>query len=168
MMPHASAAWLFSLLVLAPCALPAQAATPEDGNSDAGIKKVIEDYCSAISDKAGELRVARQAAALKALQAQVEERLNELEQRKSELEDLVKKREALRNLAEKEIVDIYAGMNPEIAAIQMDKVDVKLAASVLRQLKPRQASAVLNEMKPELAAKMVKIIAAAASPQPGD
>ena len=86
-----------------------------------------------------------------------------LEQRSNALADLIRKREELRNLAEKELVDIYAGMDAEAAAAQMEKLDMRLASSVLRQLKPRQASAILNVMKPEFAAQMVRLIAVAAS-----
>ena len=71
------------------------------------------------------------------------------------------RREELRNLAKKELVEIYAGMDPAAAAAQMDEVDMRLASSIIRQLKPRQASAILDEMRPELAAKLVRYIAIA-------
>lgn len=125
------------------------------------VEKVIEDYCVAVSDAAAEQRTARQAKALNDLKAKVEERITRLEQSKSELETLIKRQEALRTLADQELVSIYSGMAPETAAAQMEKVGAFLASSVLRQLKPRQASAILNEMKPEFAAQLVKIIASA-------
>ena len=141
----------------------ASAQVAVDGSADPDVKKVIETYCTSISDLAAERRAARQAAALKDLQAKVDDRLNMLEQRSNALADLIRKREELRNLAEKELVDIYAGMDAEAAAAQMEKLDMRLASSVLRQLKPRQASAILNVMKPEFAAQMVRLIAVAAS-----
>lgn len=106
--------------------------------------------------------MALQAATLKDLQAKVTDGLNRLEQEKAALEALIKKREELRTLARKELVEIYAGMDPEAASLQMAQLDVRLASSVLRQLKPRQASAILNEMEPELAAKIAKAVASAA------
>lgn len=128
-----------------------------------GITKAIEDYCTSVSDLAAERRAARQTAALTELQAQVEDKLNMLDERTQQLADLIRKREELRNLANKELVDIYAGVDAEAAAAQMEKLDLRLASSVLRQLKPRQASAILDVMKPDLAAALVRLIAVAAA-----
>lgn len=126
---------------------------------DAEIRKTIEEYCTSVSDLAAERRAARQASALKDLQTKVEGRINELDQHTQALTELIQKREALRTLAEKELVDIYSGVEAEAAAAQMERLDLQLASSVLRQLKPRQASAILNVMKPELAAQLVRLIA---------
>jgi flagellar motility protein MotE (MotC chaperone) len=141
--------------------LPANAETtaPEDKS----IQAVIEEYCTAVSDQAGEQRMAREKQALSELQLKVEKRLNDLEKAKSELQEQLDRREELRNLAKKELVEIYAGMDPAAAAAQMDEVDMRLASSIIRQLKPRQASAILDEMRPELAAKLVRYIAIAAA-----
>lgn len=141
----------------------AHAQASEEGNPEPSIQKTIEEYCTSVSDLARERRAALQASALKELEAKVDDRLTLLEQKKQELDELIQKRTALRNLAEKELVDIYAGMDAEAAAAQMEKLDMRLASSVLRQLKPRQASAILDVMKPELAAGLVKLIAVAAA-----
>lgn len=137
--------------------------TRSEATPDPAVAKVIEEYCSSITDLAAERRAARQVATLKELETKVEERLNLLAERTEALTDLIKRREALRNLAERELVDIYAGVDAEAAAAQMEKLDLRLASSVLRQLKPRQASAILNVMKPALAADLVRLIAVAAS-----
>ncbi len=153
-----------ALVIAAACWQGAACAqTAGDGSADSDVKKVIETYCTSISDLAAERRAARQAAVLKDLQAKVDDRLNLLEQRSNALAELIRQRQELRNLAEKELVDIYAGMDAEAAAAQMEKLDMRLASSVLRQLKPRQASAILDVMKPEYAAQMVRLIAVAAS-----
>ncbi|MEI8178439.1 hypothetical protein [Aestuariivirga sp.] len=140
------------------CGLDAAAAETTN-NNDPEIRKVIEDYCTSVSDLAAERRSARQTSALKELESEVGERLNILDERTRELGDLLRKRDELRNLAQKELVEIYAGMDAEAAAAQMGKLDIRLASSLLRQLKPRQASSILNVMKPELAAQMVRMIA---------
>lgn len=134
-----------------------------EGAGDPEIKKAIEDYCTSVTDLAAERRAARQAAALQDLQTRVEDRLNLLDQHTQKLAELIRKREELRNLADKELVDIYAGVDAEAAAAQMEKLDLRLASSVLRQLKPRQASAILDVMKPDLAAALVRLIAVAAA-----
>lgn len=137
------------------------AGTAEVPANDTDIRQVIEEYCVAISDVAAERRMATQSAILKELEANVEDKIARLDQKKSELEALLKRREELRGLARQELVDIYAGMEPEVASVQLEKLDVRLASSVLRQLKPRQASAILNEMNPDFAARMAKTIASA-------
>jgi flagellar motility protein MotE (MotC chaperone) len=138
----------------------APASTKETGAED--LRKIIEEYCLAVSDAAAEQRMATQTAVLQALEAKVEERIGRLERQKIELESLLQRRDELRNLAKKELVDIYSGMDPEAASQQMAQLDLVLASSVLRQLKPRQASAILNEMKPDLAAGLARMIAASA------
>ena len=131
-----------------------------ESGEDAQVQKAIEAYCTSVSDLAAERRAARQTSALKELDAKVSERLDLLDQRTKELAELIKKRNELRDLAGKELVEIYAGVDAEAAAAQMEKLDFRLASSVLRQLKPRQASAILDVMKPELAALLIRTIAA--------
>ena len=137
--------------------LPAAMATKlPDAESEAVI-----NYCLNISDKAKDARVARQAAALKEMEAKLESKIRELEQRREQLQAWFEKQKGLQDAAERSLVDIYAAMDPEAAAKQLARLDPRLASSVLHQLKPRLASGILNEMKPEEAAKLVKIIAAA-------
>jgi flagellar motility protein MotE (MotC chaperone) len=138
----------------------AQAQPPDE--SAAEIQQTIVDYCGTITDAAAERRMANQTAALKNLETRVQAKVDKLENAKNEVEALLKRREELRNLARKELVEIYAGMDSEAAARQLEKLDLLLASSLLRQLKPRQASAILNEISPELAARMAKVIASAA------
>jgi len=140
----------------------ASAETPPTQSEADDVRQAIEEYCVAISDAAAERRMFNQTAALKELEARMDEKIKLLEQEKSELEMLLKRREELRNLAKRELVEIYAVMDAEAASQQLEQLDVRLASSVLRQLKPRQASAILNEMNPETAARMAKVIASAA------
>lgn len=145
-------------LLLAVCLQTEPLRAANSDQNDVG--KAVEAYCTSISDLAAERRVARQASALKELEAKVSERLDLLDERTKELAELIRKRNELRDLANKELVDIYAGVEAEAAAAQMEKLDFRLASSVLRKLKPRQASAILDVMKPELAAQLIRTIAA--------
>lgn len=154
---NSSRAFFILLLISA----PARADSARNGGVAPDLQKVVEEYCVAVSDAAAERRMAQQASSLQDLRARVEDRITRLEQAKAELESVIKRQEALRTLADQELVAMYSGMDPETAGAQMEKLGPALASSVLRQLKPRQASAILNEMKPELAAQLVKIIASA-------
>ena len=123
--------------------------------------EAVINYCLNIADKAKDARIARQMAALKKMETQVEAKIKQLDQRSDELRSWVERRQSLQDAAEKSLVDIYATMDAEAAAEQLTKLDSRLASSVLHQLKPRIASSILNEMESDQAAKLVKIIAAA-------
>ncbi len=140
-------------------AVQAAAETPAASEASPAVARIVEAYCVAVADPAAERRTARQAQSLKELAMRVEERIARLDQARTELETAIKRQDDLRRLADAELVGIYSGMAPDIAASQMEKIGAALASSVLRQLKPRQASAILNEMKPDVAAQLVKIIA---------
>lgn len=151
----------YAVFLFIPLVASTTAAPSASVGSSPALEKIIKDYCVAASDAAAETRAARQALALKDLRVRVEERIAALQQVKIELEALVARQEALRTLADQELVSIYSGMAPDIAATQIERIGSSLASSVLRQLKPRTASAILNEMKPEIAAELVKTIAIA-------
>jgi flagellar motility protein MotE (MotC chaperone) len=127
------------------------------------IETIVQDYCSIVTDKASEERQARLVQSLEALEERIDEKLKELEAAKTSLEDVITRRDDLRNLAKQEVVSIYAGMEPAVAANQLEKVDAYLASSIIRQLKPRQASAILDESKPELAARLIRILASSST-----
>lgn len=137
-------------------ATEAQSEAPPDADSEAVI-----GYCLNIADKAADARIARQTATLKQLEARIQAKVTELQQHQKELEVWVEEQSQIRDAAETSLVEIYATMDPDSAAGQMNRLDPQLASSVLHKLKPRQASAILNVMKPDLAARLVKIIAAA-------
>ena len=142
-------------------AVRAESTMPPPAPAEQTEADAVINYCLNISDKAKDARAARQTAALKDIEAQVEAKIRQLDQRRDELKSWIEKRKSLQDAAEKSLVEIYATMDVEAAAEQMTKLDARLASSVLHQLKPRLASGILNEMQPEQAAKLVKIIAAA-------
>ena len=124
-------------------------------------KELVIQYCLNIRDKVAEARSARQAAELKELEASLDEKIAALGARSAELKSWVEKQRDIQTSAEKGLVDIYAGMDPSVAAEQLGQLDTKLASSIIRQLKPKLASAILDEMSPDKAAPLVRIIAAA-------
>lgn len=129
-----------------------ETAAPGQAGSPAGA------YCLDIVDKAADARVARQAVRLKELEASLESRIRELEQRRDEVRQWVEQQKKLLEAAEAGLVAIYARMEPEAAAGQIALLDSRLAVSVLHQLKPREASAILNVMKAERAAELVRLL----------
>lgn len=117
------------------------------------------DYCVNFSDAAAEARVARQAAELEALRAAVTAKIAELNERSADLKQWVERREALLKAADNDLVKIYARLEPEVAARQIVKLDVRVATALLRKLKPAEAGAILNAIEPKRAALLARVIA---------
>lgn len=126
----------------------------------------VTDYCTNFADKAAEARASWQAANLKKMQDDVTAKLAELDAKQAELQSWIDKRNAILKEAGKELVEIYAKMDPEAAALQLAKLDTVTAAAVLRQLSPRAASTILAAIEPQRAAVLAKAIASATMEQP--
>lgn len=119
----------------------------------------VQQYCTAIADKAADARVAWQTRTLNDLQAEVEAKLAALDAKEKDLQAWVQRRDDMLKAANQSLVDIYAKMDPEAAAAQLAAADTATAVSVLHQLKPRNASAILDVMDPAKATMLVKVIA---------
>jgi flagellar motility protein MotE (MotC chaperone) len=124
--------------------------------SDAG--DGVQQYCANIANFAADARIAWEMKRLNELEAQVKQRVAELEAKEAESRDWVAKREELMKKAEDGVVAIYAKMDPEAAAAQMGVLDESTAAAVLSKLKPAASSAILNEMEPGKAAKLTDVM----------
>jgi flagellar motility protein MotE (MotC chaperone) len=139
----------------------AEEAVPPGGHDAATAEPGATDYCANFADKAAEARIAWQTANLKKLQDDVSRKIAELEARQKEMQSWIDKRNAMLKEAGKELVDIYAKMDPEAAALQLAKLDTTTAVAVLRQLSPRAASTILASIEPVRAATLAKAIASA-------
>ncbi len=120
---------------------------------------VAAQYCNNIADAAGDARFARQAAALAALERDIEERLVRLEAKRAEYQDWLDRREKFLKSAEEGLIAIYTQMKPDAASAQLSIMDEMTSAAILSKLPPRTASAILNEMDPAKAAQLTNIMA---------
>jgi flagellar motility protein MotE (MotC chaperone) len=155
-------AGVLALALLAPGALAQQAPAPT-------MEEEIRAFCGNIADAARDQRYLLQKKELEELQAGVDERIQQLEERSLQYRDWLKKREEFMRVAESQLVDIYKNMRPDAAAEQLEIVQAEVAAAILMKLSPRLASAILNEMDSKKAAGLTGIIASAAAPDlPGD
>lgn len=125
----------------------------------------IERFCSNIVDAARERRYAIQAQELEGLQRELDERIALLEQKRTEYEEWLGRRNAFLEQAEAGLVQIYSRMRPDAAAGQLKELRADLAASILMKLDARQASVILNEMESKAAAALTTIMASAARPE---
>lgn len=121
----------------------------------------VERFCSNIADAARDRRYALQTEELKKLQAEVDKRLALLEERRSEYETWLKRRELFLARAEEGVVQIYSRMKPDAAAERLAVMNVDLAAAILMKLDARKSSVILNEMESKSAAELTRIMASA-------
>jgi flagellar motility protein MotE (MotC chaperone) len=117
------------------------------------------DYCANFADEARDARYAWQQKQLKELEAKLEKKIAELDEKRLEYLSWLAKRDAELKKAEAGLVDIYAKMRPDAAAQQLALLDRETAASILRQLRARSASAILNEMEKTPAAQLSEMLA---------
>ena len=126
-------------------------------------REEIKAFCANIADPARDQRYLLQKEELVKLQSQVDERIAQLEKRRSEYEGWLKQRNDFLKKAEDGLVSIYKGMKPDAAAGQLGLIDPRLASAIIMKLSPRQSSLILAEMDPKKAAALTEIISAAGS-----
>ncbi|MGG7516270.1 MotE family protein [Allorhizobium undicola] len=124
----------------------------------------IQRFCTSIADPARDQRYLLQKQDLEKLQADVNERIATLEQRRAEYQDWLTRRDQFMHQAQAGLVDIYKNMKPDAAAPQLAKVDVMLAAAIIMKLPAKQSSLILTEMDPQQAAQVAGIMSSAADP----
>jgi flagellar motility protein MotE (MotC chaperone) len=136
-------------------------AAPETAPAIPAEQSEIERFCGNIADAARDRRYAMQAAELKALQVELDQRIKTLEEKKVEYEDWMKRREEFLARAEDSVVKIYAKMKPDAAAERLSELKTELAAGILMKLDARKAGTILNEMDSKAAATLTGVMAAA-------
>lgn len=118
-------------------------------------------FCANAAPSIAEARIAWEARRLSELDAQVKQRLVDLEKAEASVQEWVAKRDAALKSASDNLVAIYAKMQPETAATQIAAMDDQMAAAILGKLKAGAAGAILNEMEAERASKLATILSGA-------
>jgi flagellar motility protein MotE (MotC chaperone) len=111
-----------------------------------------DDYCANIADLAADARIVLQTKTLEDLQRQIDQKIALLEAKRAESEEFLKKRDEANKGMQKGLLDIFSKMKPDVAAAQLEILDVATAAAILKQLNSRVAGTILNEMKAPIAA----------------
>lgn len=124
----------------------------------------VKQFCTNIADPARDQRYLLQKQELEKLRADIDSRIAEMDKRKAEYQDWLKRRDDFLKQAEAGLTDIYKKMKPDAAALQLQDVKPELAAAVIMRLGPRQSSLILNEMDSTKAANIAGIIASASDP----
>jgi flagellar motility protein MotE (MotC chaperone) len=138
---------------------------PENQKSKANAGRPAETeasrFCVNVAPSIAEARIAWQTKRLGELDAQVKQRLADLEKAEASVQEWLAKRDALLKAASDDLVAIYAKMQPENAAIQLSAMDDQMAAAILGKLKPGAAGAILDEMEAERASKLASFLSGA-------
>ncbi len=90
-------------------------------------------FCANVAPSIAEARIAWQTRRLSELDAQVKQRLADLEKAEASVQEWVAKRDASLKAASDNLVAIYARMQPETAATQIAAMDDQMAAAILGQ-----------------------------------
>ncbi|KZL08453.1 hypothetical protein PsAD2_04122 [Pseudovibrio axinellae] len=136
----------------------AQSNSDEVDDLEAAIE-LAKNYCEAIADQSADARIAWQMRALFDVEHQMKAKIAVLDAKVAELRSWVKRRDEILQRAEGHVVEIYANMRPDAAALQLTSLDDETAISILLQMKARKASSVLAELSSERAAYLTDLMA---------
>lgn len=120
-------------------------------------------FCANAGPSIAEARIAWERKQLGDLDAQVKQRLADLEKAQASIQEWVAKRDAMLKSASDDLVAIYAKMQPETAATQIAAMDDQMAAAILGKLKAGTAGAILNEMEADRASKLAVVLSGVSS-----
>jgi flagellar motility protein MotE (MotC chaperone) len=120
-------------------------------------------FCANAAPSIAEARIAWETRQLSELDAQVKQRLADLEKAEASVKEWVAKRDASLKAATDDLVAIYAKMQPEAAATQIAAMDDQMAAAILGKLKAGVAGAILNEMEADRASKLAVVLSGTTS-----
>jgi flagellar motility protein MotE (MotC chaperone) len=137
--------------------------TPDKAVVDKPLDIEASRFCANAAPSIAEARIAWETKQLSELDAQVKQRLADLEKAEASMKDWIAKRDTSLKAASDELVAIYAKMQPETAATQIAAMDDQMAAGILSKLKPGAAGAILNEMEAERASKLAVVLSGTAS-----
>lgn len=121
-----------------------------------------QQYCFNTADSAADARFASQSKQIKLMEAELEKRVELLQQKTEEYKEWLAKRDDFARKAHDKLVGFYAKMKPDAAALQLTAMDEEAAAALLLKLEPKAASLILAEIEPTRAARIAAIISGAA------
>ncbi|CUA85148.1 Flagellar motility protein MotE, a chaperone for MotC folding [Chelatococcus sambhunathii] len=111
-------------------------------------------YCANVADAAADARFAWQMQTLSSLEKDIEQRIVQLEKKRAEYEEWLRRRNEFLKQADEGLVAIFSRMRPDAAAQQLASLKDEKAAAIIARLNPRISSAILNEMEPGRAAQL--------------
>jgi flagellar motility protein MotE (MotC chaperone) len=122
-----------------------------------------ERYCRNIADVAKDAKFEWQVKTIGELEDALAQRTRELDAKRAEVEEWIKKRERFMAMAGERLAGIYSKMKPDAAAEQIRTLSPLTGAALMMTLQPRIASSILNEMPTEDASRLASLMIDAAA-----
>lgn len=116
-------------------------------------------YCANVAPSIAEARIAWQTKKLADLDAQVRQRIADLEKAEASARDWIARRDEAMKTASDDVVAIYSKMQAENAAREISGLDDRIASAILAKMKPNAAAAILSEMEADRASRLSAMIA---------
>lgn len=132
------------------------------GAPGADVPPTVKSYCENIADQALDARFIAQKAELARLEGELAKRTAQLEAKKEEYQDWLKRRDEFINKVEDSLVKLYTKIKPDAAAPQLSAMDEEAAAALLMRLSAKTSGAILDQMEAAKAARLVSIVMGAA------
>lgn len=147
--------------VAKPPEIPKPKPGPERASTERSMDPDASRFCASVAPSIVEARVAWQTKRLAEIDERVRQRIVELEKAEMSAREWIDRRDAMMKMARDDLVAIYAKMEPESGARQLDALDDRTAAAILTKLKPPAAAAILGEMEAERASRLEGLMAGA-------
>jgi flagellar motility protein MotE (MotC chaperone) len=147
----------------------ATSAGAEDTLSPSASPELVQDYCAGFRNEAADMRMKLQMDELHVLQKEIETQAAELASKTAALSELVSAHEQLLATATKDIIKIYASVEPEAAAKQLQQIAPDEAAAILRKLQAKRSGEILSTMETKAATDILRsmVIQMDSKPQGG-
>ncbi len=130
-----------------------------DDNASEIQPKVLEILRATIRNNIDEQKkLAEEKAALQSLKTDITDKINELKQLQSVLSQPAQKAQKANKARFDHLVSVYSAMDPQRAALLLDKLDTTTVAKIFATMKSRKVAKILALMKPDKAAKISAIL----------
>lgn len=127
---------------------------------------LAQRYCQVVVDEVLAAKLAEEKRRALQLKKDVEAKIIELEAATAEQKKWLQLRRDFQDKATERLVDVYAKMDAEAAALRLSAMGDDIAAAILSKLSSKSASAVMGEMQPEIAGRLTAYMAGAAAMRP--
>ncbi|MBI4379421.1 MAG: hypothetical protein HY578_10030 [Nitrospinae bacterium] len=119
---------------------------------DLEILKSLEKKREELAKKEDEIKLKEEQ--LNLIQQNIQQKLNDLETIKSDIEKLILLRKDLEEKSINHMVKVYSAMSPAEAAAQIEKLDKDITIQILSRMKGKNAAKILGNINPALAAQI--------------
>lgn len=121
-------------------------------------EKLADAYCKAVQPSLSESLVSWQRQKLTELRTEIEQKLDDLAQRRSELEAAERRQQDASQRVQGNFVAILVKMRPDAAASQLAAMEESAAAALITKMDVRSAGVILNEIPASKAARLAELI----------